>query len=439
MREIRFSSRAKQITIWLAVAGLLFLLYRTAHLLSPFIWALVATYIFNPPVTYLTRRTHLPRFVWIILLYVVVIAAVVWGGMTLGPVVRDQTIALLRQAPEALHEADAFVKAHPLLRDLGVSLDLQTLEKEVVTRSNDIAEIVQRMALPIVAGAIDKLLKVLVFLVVTFYLLLNAEREYAFFIGLIPREHKREITDLLGRINQSLGAYLRSQLILIAIMSVATFIFLSAIRVEYPLVIAIATGVLEIIPFVGPYTAATIAIVASLFQPTTPFGWSHVTYALVIALGYFVLRQLEDNIVIPSLVGKVVNLNPVIVLFAVLAGASLYGFVGILLAVPAAAVLRIIIQYLYAKLVNPTPAHVLILESGDDPVEKVEEVAEYGFGRLVLVCRDANPALQDQMTYQQLAFLMAKYDFDLDLVSSDAIARGLAEAYGVRVLGHTVQ
>jgi predicted PurR-regulated permease PerM len=139
-------------------------------------------------------------------------------------------------------------------------------------------------------------------------------------------------------------------------MSVLTYIPLSLLGVKYALVLAIATGFLEIIPFVGPWTAAGSAMLVSMVQTTTPWGWPNWLLASVVGVIYLVLRQAEDHLIIPSLVGHLVKLHPVIVIFAILAGGHLGGALGLLLAVPFAATVRIILVYLYSKLVDsPTP------------------------------------------------------------------------------------
>lgn len=434
MREIRFSNRAKEITLWISVALLLLLLHSTAHLLSPFVWAILATYIFHPLVTFMTRQTGVPRAVWILLIYIAMFSLVAWTAINLGPVVRDQTISLLNEAPSALARAEAYAQTQPMLRDLGINVDIGELQAEVAARSNDIAGLAQQLALPVLTVVIDKFVRFVIFVITTFYLLLHAENIMAFFIGLAPQPYQHEIETLIRRINDSLGAYLRSQLLLIAIMSGATFVFLNVIKVENALVVSILTGFLEIIPLIGPYTAGAIAVIVALFQDSTPFGWSHLTLAIVVAAGYFVLRQLEDNLIIPTLVGRVVHLNPIIVIFALLVGASIGGILGLLIAVPVASVIRILSQYFYTKILSREPPLVVPVGSADDPLQRLQEASQAGAKRLVMVNADHNEALQENSTFQELARLISTKDLDVTFISSDAVACGLAQTHGMRLL-----
>jgi len=135
-------------------------------------------------------------------------------------------------------------------------------------------------------------------------------------------------------------------------MSLLTYIALTILGVRYAAVIAIISGILEIIPLIGPWSAAGIAMSVALFQASAPFGWPTWVLALVVGATYFVLRMFEDNFIIPFVVGHAVNLHPVIVLFAILAGGALGGPFGLLVAIPVAATVRLLLRYLYRKLVD---------------------------------------------------------------------------------------
>jgi len=136
------------------------------------------------------------------------------------------------------------------------------------------------------------------------------------------------------------------------IMSVLLYIPLSILQVPYALVIAVASGVLEILPIIGPWSAAGIAMTVALFQPVTPFGLSNVAVAILLGIIYFVLRQIEDHFIIPNVMGPLVRLHPGVVIFAILAGGALAGAFGLFISIPIAAVIRIVLSYLYRKLTD---------------------------------------------------------------------------------------
>lgn len=435
---IRFSRRGKEITIWAAVLLCVLLLYSVRHLLGPFIWAVIATYIAHPVVTNMERGTGVHRAVWILLIYIAAFSGLTWITMTLGPILQRQAVDIAKDLPAALVELERFIQNNSMLRSLGLTVDLATLQAEVDRRANDAAGLAQRLALPVLSSVVDHAVRMFVFLMTTFYLLLDSDRMVANFLRLFPPSYRPEIDGLLARINRSLGAYLRSQVVLFALMSVVTFIFLTALDMRYALILAILTGALELIPIIGPYVAGGSAIAVSFFQEPTPFGWSHVTLAIVIATGYFVLRQLEDNLVIPMLVGRAVHLNPIIVIFTVTAGASLGGLLGLIIAVPVASAIRIIGQYLFSKLMTPESPVVLELDDTEDPVESIRQAASSGVRRLVVVTGAQNAFMDQESTYKQIQRIVTQQHIEVTLVSASAAATTLAEAHGLRLSLHGV-
>ena len=114
------------------------------------------------------------------------------------------------------------------------------------------------------------------------------------------------------------------------------------------------TGVLEVIPIIGPITAGAIACLVALGNPN-PFGWSQLAYVGAIAIMYTVLRHAEDYFVIPLVIGRIVRLHPALVIFSLLSGGAAFGLIGIVLAVPVAATLRLVLIYVSAKLRDEDP------------------------------------------------------------------------------------
>jgi predicted PurR-regulated permease PerM len=153
-------------------------------------------------------------------------------------------------------------------------------------------------------------------------------------------------------------------------MSVLLFIPLSILGVPYALVIAVASGTLEILPIIGPWSAAGIAIIATLFQSEMPFGLSNPSMAALIGAIYFTLRQIEDNFIIPNVMGPLVRLHPVVVIFAILAGGAIGGAFGLFIAIPMAAVVRILLSYLYRKMTDQPEPPETPLQISEEPAKR---------------------------------------------------------------------
>ncbi len=354
--SVRFSRQAKMIILLVGAALLIGLLFRVQGMLGPFVWGAIIAYVFSPLVDWLEAVTKLRRIWLVILLYLVGLAAAVWAATVLVPLVINQAGGLLSDMPQILTglvDRLAFLNQNLLtqqLRAYGVTVDPQVLVSEAVRTIQNLFGYLTSHAIPAVFNVLEGVGQVVLCLIASFYLLRAWPNLRLRLPRLIPRPYRREALGLIADIDRVLGAYIRGQLLLIGIMALATFIALSILHVRYSLVIALASGVLEVIPLFGPFMAGGIAVSVALFQASTPFGWSNLTLALAVVVAYVVLRQIEDQLVVPNLVGPIVDLHPLLVLFALFAGGKLAGFTGLVIAVPAAAALKIVIIYLYGKI-----------------------------------------------------------------------------------------
>ena len=138
-----------------------------------------------------------------------------------------------------------------------------------------------------------------------------------------------------------MGKWLRGQVFLIFLVAAVTYLVLGPVlHLPYALAIAVITGVLEIIPLVGPLAATVVA-------GTDAFARGGPSLAAIVVVFYFVLRQIEDQVVMPVVIGRAVHLHPVVTIFAVLVGLHVYGVLGGLLGVPVAAALNVVYRELY--------------------------------------------------------------------------------------------
>jgi predicted PurR-regulated permease PerM len=250
---------------------------------------------------------------------------------------------------------------------LGVSISLTGTDQEINRQVNALLMQIGRNIVPTALPRVfESVIKLLLYLISTFFLLLEADRIGPGIARFTPSAMRNELGPWIARINSVLGAYIRGQLFLVVLMSVVSYIALTILGVRFAPLLAIFTGLVETMPFVGPYIAGGVAVFVALTQGSAPFGWSQIGLAIAVAVTYTVLRQIEDNFVMPLVVGRLVHLHPLVVIFSVLSGATLAGILGLLLAVPVAATLKIVATYLYRKL-NEEPARTLVLvEHGDN-------------------------------------------------------------------------
>jgi predicted PurR-regulated permease PerM len=132
-------------------------------------------------------------------------------------------------------------------------------------------------------------------------------------------------------------------------MAVASFVVLETLGIKYALTLAILTGFLEIIPYVGPVVAGSLAAGVAFVNGQNRFGLDPTTAALIVIGAYVILRHLEDYFVIPALYNRLTKVHPLVVIFSVLAGGHLFGVLGLILAVPVAATVKVIFEYFLGR------------------------------------------------------------------------------------------
>jgi predicted PurR-regulated permease PerM len=226
-------------------------------------------------------------------------------------------------------------------------LSLQELQTEVAQRAGQVLTVAGAVAGKLAQGglAIFNLLALLFLTpVVTFYLLRDWERLVDALDGALPRDHAATIRKLAHESNAAIAGYVRGQALVCITLGTIYAVGLSLVGLKFGLVIGLIAGAISFIPFVGTFVGAVMALGMALVQ--FPPDWMGVVKVAVV----FVIGQmLEGNVLSPKLVGDRVGLHPVWIMFALLAGGALFGFVGVLIAVPVAAVVGVLVRHLIAR------------------------------------------------------------------------------------------
>ncbi|MEI7792488.1 MAG: AI-2E family transporter [Candidatus Berkelbacteria bacterium] len=176
----------------------------------------------------------------------------------------------------------------------------------------------------------------LLVVVLTIYVLIDDHVFTGAIKSLVPANKRDEVIELVNKLSDKIGDWLRGQLLLCLIMGTLVFAGLSIIRVPYALTLGVLAGLLEMIPIIGPVTVCTLsALVALSIHPIT---------AVIVIVFYIVLHQLEDNLVVPKVMQRVIGLPPAILIISMLVGARLMGLVGTALALPVAGIIYVIFQ-----------------------------------------------------------------------------------------------
>ena len=429
--EVTLSPRARVVVAWAAVLIGGFVLFQAAHALRPFVWAIITGYLFHPLVSLIHRKTRLPRQLitgWLFALIGLILTLAV---INLIPVLIEQVEQLQDEIPAAVDDVERWFdeRENTRLGRLGVGSDF--VDERLDQLGQEAADRLGTSALPLVLTTFTVAIELFVYLIASFYFIVYGDRFVQFLRDALNRRYHREFDRLLLDINATLGAYLRGQLILVVIMSAASYAALWVLDVDYALSVAIATGFLELIPLIGPWTAGTIAVLVALFQDGTPFGWSHGTLALAVGLTYFALRQIEDAFVIPLVIGRIVHLHPLLVVFVLVLGTSLGGPLGLILAVPVAAVLKIVVAFFYAKLMARGVRHVETVRTRADLERLADDFPDQTNATIVLLIEPGALAWDDLALVRSVADAALDQAIDLSVVTPDGVAGALAAAAGI--------
>jgi predicted PurR-regulated permease PerM len=348
----RWSPTLKRVVVALLIIGLVFVIYRAGDIVRPFVWAAILAYILLPVVRAFEHRLTNHRGMAAGIVFIAVLLVLAGGVRFLAPLAVEQGQTFQRALPTLIANAQNTVAE--TLDQIGAEDLVPIVFGPISTAPLEVSRNVATLALPFIVGFSHFLLEFLVFLIATFFFLRDWPRLINWSKRLVPPASRHELLPLGGQVSILLSRYVRGQLLLVAIMSAATTIGLTVFGVPFSLLLGLLTGVLEVIPIIGPITAGAIACLVALGNPN-PFGWSQLAYVGAIAIMYTVLRHAEDYFVIPLVIGRIVRLHPALVIFSLLAGGAVFGLIGVVLAVPVAATLRLVLIYVSAKLRDEDP------------------------------------------------------------------------------------
>lgn len=317
------------------------IVYLGRAVMAPFVLAAIFAYILNPLVDFLAHKLKLPRGFSVAIIYIVLIGLLSIVAVNVGMRISEESAEFSREAKLILQETNLQISNLPeWLRP--ISIDVFEGVRASLLSPN-------RKIVAYLPGALNRTIGVLIFFTAGFYFLKDGKSFKTSLLNFFSESIRTELETILAKINRVLGDYLRGQLLLVIIMSVFTYIGLLLIGVRYGLILSIFTGFAEIIPFIGPVIAASVAVLVALTDQYSRLGTNSMLDVIAVASLFTVLRQLEDLFIIPQVMGRMTKLHPLAVLFSVLVGGHVFGVVGYLLAVPFTASLKVVFDHFYQK------------------------------------------------------------------------------------------
>lgn len=337
----------RRIFIIAGIALILWVLYLLKPVLVPFIGAFLIAYLFSPLVDRL-HRMGLPRWLSISFVFVGIGVALTFALWYLVPLIWEQLMYAKSHIPEGIHwiNYNLLPWASQTFNLVEMEIDTDQITAAVMdyVQTNYSADSIQAMALKLAQSGLNFLQiggVVVLIPIIAFYFLLDWDRMLDNLRRLIPREHEAETMKIVGECHSVLGAFVKGQFLVMVLLGIIYAVGLQLIGVEVGLIIGMIAGLASIIPYLGFAVGIIAAMIATLFQ----FGLDWMQIILVIVV-FMIGQAIEGYILQPFLLGDKIGLSPVAVVFAVLAGAQLGGFLGMLIALPVAAVIVVLLKHL---------------------------------------------------------------------------------------------
>ena len=342
MPQINASQNLSYISIIrvVVVALAIFFVYLIRDALALLFVAVIFAAAVDPWVDWLQKHKF-PRSVSIFMIYAILLAIFALVIFMMIPPITEEIGQIVSNFPEYYEKISIGIHS---LQDKGMTANSQVTNDSIVstlkTLSVTLAQTTRSIFVTI-TGIFGGLFSLLVVLVITFYIVVEENSLKNFVKIITPRKHRQYTIELIERMQIKIGMWLRGQLLLSFIVGIMTYVGLTILGVKYALLLALIAGILEIIPYLGPWLSGIPAVLVA-------FSDSLIKVFLVIIL-YLIVQQLENNLIVPKLMQKMVGLNPIIVIMAILIGIKLGGVIGGLLGVPVAAAISVYLSDVFKE------------------------------------------------------------------------------------------
>jgi predicted PurR-regulated permease PerM len=341
MAKTVVSERTLYVGIGLVFALLVggYFVYEIGGVVLAFLLSVLFSIIFGAPVNYLARR-GLPR-AWGVLAMLATLVVVLWlFALALAPAIAEQSRQLAQDLPVLVEEALALVNRvrgfFGLRTPIGPDTEsLSNVGRELLTGS----AVSTAAGVGITVAAVGSL--GLVVAISTVYLIIQPEPWVNGFVSLFPAGWRQRVRELLGMMYHTIQRWFLGQLAAMTFIGVFWAVALSVIGVPFALLLGIFSGLISFVPFVGAIVSVVVPIVLALVSDPITAVW--------VVLAFVVIQQLEGNVLQPIVMSQAVDLHPAMVVFALVVMGTLFGFVGIFLAVPLAAAVQVLVRELWVK------------------------------------------------------------------------------------------
>ncbi|MEK7590550.1 MAG: AI-2E family transporter [Patescibacteria group bacterium] len=288
--------------------------------------AVVVSSALDPIVTWLEKK-KIPRILGTLAIYIVAVFILAFIIYAIVPIALSEFSSLLNSLNEKISRPDlAFINISQLVDAINEGLGRVT--NVLISGSQSFLDITSKFF-----GGIALTASVFV---LSFYLTVGKDGVERFLLTILPPTYEARAIELYTKVRRKIGRWLRGQMLLSLVIGVTVFLGLWLLGVKYSLILGILAGIFELVPYVGPIFSGSVAVLVAATDSLT-LG----VYALLL---FILIQQIENNVLVPAVMSLTTSLNPVVILISLLVGAKLFGFIGLILAVPAAVLLQEIIE-----------------------------------------------------------------------------------------------
>ncbi len=314
-------------------------LYQIRLILMPFILAAIITYLINPVIIKLIK-SGMPRTGAIVFVFAISLTVVIFLLTIIIPLIIKELELLAVKLPGYIEGFNEFIVQFNQ-RYENIQLP-SIMNNALIMLSQRIEDgflyIIHQLGETFVA-VISRGFIFLITPVLTFYLLKDVDKIKIRFWKVVPDRYQQALNRLLQNIDQVIMGFLRGQLIVCSFVGGSVILGLYLLDVKFPLILGAVAGVLNIVPYFGPFLGTIPAVAVSAF-----YSFSLAISVLVL---FIIIQQIESSIVSPEVLGEEVGLHPVFIIFSILAGGELFGWIGLIIAIPLAAVIKEVVKFFW--------------------------------------------------------------------------------------------
>lgn len=359
----RWGNSTKLVVSLTAVVLIGLTLWRFTFLVIPLTGAAMLAYLMHPVITFVVRHLRWPRSLVTGLTYVLLLLIVISLATGLGIYIISQIASfnvnlqqIVLELPQRITEL-----THSQYQIFGFTIDLNRLDlTDLYQRIADAVQPALAEAGTVVGGAASSTAEFLGWLLFVLLISFYLANEMPSLPGIVENfasgpGYEQDVRRLMHETQRVWDAFLRGQLILALTVGIVNGLGMAILNVRYAFIIGLMSGLFIFVPYVGPLLTTSIAAGIALFQAGNWFGIPPIPYAIVVIVWFAITQQVADYVLSPRIIGEHLELHPAVILIGAIMGASLGGFVGLLLAAPVLASLKLYGRYAWRKLLDLPP------------------------------------------------------------------------------------